>query len=271
MANSSCVPKRAVSISQLAINCLVLAIYAFGSSSTAQVKVKANSVASKAVPSKADMDVITEALKKRVPQLQIEDIRTTQLPGIYEVLTSEQVVYSDARGDFLFLGKLVKTEPLEDLTAKRWEEAQRVDFKKLPFEKAIKIVKGNGSRKLAFFADPQCPYCVRFQKSLDQVNDLTAYLFLFPIEELHPGAGVVAENIWCATDPAAAWSKWILEKVEPEKKSCGTQVLSDVQAMADKFKINGTPTVFFQDGNRIPGAVSTEELEGLLTTHSIPN
>lgn len=210
-------------------------------------------------------------LQARLPQIQIESVRAAPFMGLYEVLTPNEIVYSDAKGDLLFVGKVVDARSREDLTAKRWQEAQRIDFNSLPFDKAIKIVKGNGSRKIAVFEDPHCPFCERFEKVLEGTKDITVYMFLFPIKELHPNAEAVARNIWCSEDRAAAWTNWMLKKETPAVATCTGDPVAEIVALGEKLKITGTPTIFFPDGNRIPGALNAEQLESALAERVAAN
>ena len=68
----------------------------------------------------------------------------------------------------------------------------------LPLDQAIKIVRGNGSRKIAIFEDPNCGYCKRFERDLAGVNDITVYVFLYPI--LSPDSMEKSKAIWCSAD-----------------------------------------------------------------------
>jgi len=169
--------------------------------------------------------------------------------------------YVDATGDYLFYGKVMDTRTKEDLTAKRWNGLQQVDFASLPFELALKQVKGNGSRKLAVFADPHCPYCVRLEKTLQDVDNVTVYTFLYPIESIHPGATDRAKQIWCAKDRNAAWSAWMTNKKHIAATACNTDSLVTLKQLGDKIKVTDTPTLIFEDGHRVPGAIDKDQLE----------
>ena len=63
-----------------------------------------------------------------------------------------------------FVGRMVDVRTQENLTEKRINELTRVDFDKLPLERAIVTVKGSGARKVAVFSDPDCPYCKQHEK-----------------------------------------------------------------------------------------------------------
>lgn len=204
---------------------------------------------------------IQKTLQTRIPRLTIEKVQPSQWPWLYEVITDGELFYTDATGDYLFYGKVMDTRTREDLTAKRWNDLLKVDFNSLPLNLALKQVKGDGSRKVAVFADPHCPYCVRFEKTLQDVTDVTVYTFLYPLESLHPGATEKSRQIWCAQDRQAAWSAWMLNKKEPAGGDCKTDQINTLVKLGERLKVTGTPTLIFEDGHRVPGSISKEQLE----------
>lgn len=210
----------------------------------------------------ADVAVdLQKRLAERFPDIKVERVGPSILPGLYEVVTPSEIVYSDAEGDHLVLGQIVDVKTRENLTQRRWNEINKVDFNSLPFQQAIKIVKGQGRRKVAIFEDPFCPYCRELEGSLQGLDDVTLYIFLYPLEGLHPGATEAARDIWCASDSAAAWSNWMLNKKAPPVAACKETPIESLAAVGDKLRINSTPTMFFPDGSRIPGAIAADKLE----------
>jgi thiol:disulfide interchange protein DsbC len=167
-------------------------------------------------------------------------------------------------------GQIMATSSKENLTQARLSALTRVDFGSLPLASAIKVVKGTGSRTLVVFADPNCPYCRQLEEELQGVSDVTVYTFLFPLEELHPGARAHAEAIWCSKDPAQAWSQWMLKHVEPQAASCPTDALAALEKLGVKLNVIGTPTLIFGDGRRISGLIPQAQLEQELSRIS-PN
>jgi thiol:disulfide interchange protein DsbC len=204
---------------------------------------------------------LQKTLQSRFPNIHIDKIQASQWPFFYEVVTDGELFYVDKTGDYLFYGKIMDTKTREDLTEKRWNALNQVDFNTLPFDLALKEVKGDGSRKLAVFADPHCPFCTRFLKTLGEVDNTTVYTFLFPLEGLHPGATDRAKKIWCAQDRNAAWHDWMLSQKETAAATCNTDQMNVIKQLGDKLKINGTPTLIFVDGHRIPGAIAKDDLE----------
>jgi thiol:disulfide interchange protein DsbC len=217
------------------------------------------------------IDSIRQKLESRFAGIAIVDVRPSPLPGLYEVFTGDAIVYVDASGDHMLAGPLVDTATRRDLTAERVNERNAIDFKSLPFDKAIKIVKGNGTRQLAVFADPDCPYCRKLESELETVTDLTLYVFLYPIPELHADAVQRSHAIWCAPDRAQAWSQWMLQrKASQGPASCEADPVDELQVLGRKLNITGTPMLFPASGRRIAGALSAAEIEGLLDSSTDP-
>ena len=211
---------------------------------------------------------IRHTLESRYPGTHVLDVQPSALPGLYEVYLGDEIVYTDASADYLVMGPMVDTQTRQDLTEARLNEHGRIDFGSLPFARAIKVVKGNGSRQFAVFSDPDCPFCQRLEQSLVSVTNVTMYVFLFPIAALHPQAPAKAHAIWCAKDRSLAWNQWMHEKKLPAAGNCSGDPVAELQKLGETLHINSTPTLFFQNGRRIAGAISTEEIEQLLASSS---
>ena len=222
----------------------------------------------------ADEASIRAEFLKKYPQANVESISKTPYLGLYEMLVDGEVVYTDPDFNYLIVGSIIETKTKINLTDARQREIEdkklkslAFPFEQLPFDLAIKKVKGDGSRKVAVFSDPDCPYCKKLERDLDKVTDVTIYLFLFPIEQLHPKAPEMSRAIWCAPDRVKAWDEYMLKGVVPKSPKCDNPV-EKIVAYGQSKKINGTPTIFFADGKRVPGAIPAERFEELLSKAS---
>lgn len=215
-----------------------------------------------ALPAAANPETerVKAELKKKFPDAPIDTVRRAGYGGLFEVTGGGEIFYTDEKTTFLIVGSLIDTKTRENVTEARQRKLSAIDFSQLPLESAIKIVRGDGSRKIAVFEDPKCGYCKRFERDLAKVDNLTMYVFLYPIlseESRQQSAGV-----WCSADPAKAWLDLMLnDKVPaPASAKCETP-LDKVVAYGREKRITGTPTVVFEDGERVPGAMSTAAIE----------
>ena len=209
--------------------------------------------------------VIRKNLAERLPALvKIDEVSKTPMNGLYEIRVDSDIFYTDAEGNFLIQGNLIDTKGKRNLTEERVEKLSAIDFDALPLKDAFTQVRGNGKRKLAVFEDPNCGYCKRFERDLQKVNDVTIYTFLIPI--LSADSVEKSKNIWCSKDKNKAWLDWMVREQTPAKASCDTTALERNLAFSKKYKITGTPTVFFANGTRVPGAISAQEIEKQLVS-----
>lgn len=195
----------------------------------------------------------------------VESVTKTNYSGLYEVRVGGDIFYTDVGAKYLFVGRIIDASTTEDLTKARVDAINKIKFSDLPLESALKTVKGNGKRVIAVFEDPNCGYCKRFRKNLEEVDNVTVYTFLYNI--LSEDSSVKSRNIWCSADRNKAWDEWMLNGKEAATaaKSCNTPN-DKVFDLGRKLKITGTPTIFFADGSRIPGAVDAKGLEGKFTS-----
>ena len=214
-----------------------------------------------ALPVAAQEAAIRESLTQRMPNLpKIDEVRETPMPGLYEVRSGTDIIYTDAKGDFILHGSLLETKSRKNLTEERIEKLTAIDFSKLNTKNAIRLVYGKGTRKLAVFEDPNCGYCKRFEKDVAQIDDVTMYVFVVPI--LGRDSAEKSRQIWCAKDRAKTWTDWMQHNVAPTGDGkCDTKALDENIAFIRQHRITGTPTMVFSDGSRVAGAIGTQRIE----------
>jgi thiol:disulfide interchange protein DsbC len=214
-------------------------------------------------PAGAAEALVRKNLTERIPRLgTIDEVNRTPMPGLFEVRVGTELYYSDAEGSFLLMGQLIDARNRKNLTEARLEKILAIPFDSLPLKDAFRIVRGNGKRKLAVFEDPNCGYCKQFERGLQTIDNVTIYMFLYPI--LGPDSSVKSRNIWCAKDKAQAWQDWMVRDLPPAGANCDASALLRNQEFGRKNRISGTPTLFFADGSRAPGALPADQVEKML-------
>ena len=213
----------------------------------------------------ADENTVKKNVESFLNAPAVESIKKTPYGGLYEVvLKSGELLYTDANVSFLIDGSLIDAKTRKNVTQARMAQLMKIDFATLPLDQAIKQVRGNGKRVIASFEDPNCGYCKRLAKDLQNLKDATVYTFLYPI--LSPDSTEKSKRIWCASDKVKTWDDWMLRNVSPKEAGakCDTAALDANVAFARKYNITGTPTLVFIDGHRVPGAINTQQIEQLL-------
>lgn len=200
---------------------------------------------------------VGEAFSKRFSGVPVTGVRRIPYGGLYEVQVGGDLLYTDADVTFVLDGSLIDARTRRDVTRERLEALAAIDFDELPLALAIKQVKGDGSRRLAIFEDPNCGYCKQMRHTLEDVDDITLYTFLLPI--LTPDSHEKVRDVWCARDPGRAWDDWMLRGKVPPRADCDHPA-DQVQALAQRLMVRGTPALFFADGTRVSGAIPAAAL-----------
>lgn len=221
-----------------------------------------------ATGAQASEAVVRKALTERFPGAQISSVKKTPYSGLFEVYLDNQLVYMDAKGQYVFAGDVIDLKTRRNLTQDRLAKLQAVDWKVFPLNNAIKSVKGKGERKLVVFSDVDCPFCRKFEAELAKVDNITVYTFLYPIEGLHPKAVQTSRQIWCASDRNKAWDDYITKGSVPGNDGKCANPVDATVALGNKLGVGGTPTIFFANGVRVPGMVPAAQLERLLAANA---
>ncbi len=201
---------------------------------------------------------IRQSLQSKFPNIgKLEHVVKTSYAGLYEVIIDNQLLYTDAQGQYLFSGNVIEVKSRRNLTEERSRQLFAVEFDKLPLDLAVKKVKGNGKRKLAYFTDPKCGFCKRLESELSKIDDVTLYIYMYPVFQ---GSDEIVRNVYCAKDPVKAWDDLMLNGIAPASVSCKTPI-DNVLALGKKLHVNGTPNLIFGDGVQNPGYLPAEELE----------
>ena len=246
-----------------------------------------------------DREVLT-TLQNAYPDNRVRFARETAVSNFYEVILGSSVSYvfvdrealqqhlknttgkSSVAIDeatrnrifrhWVFGGVFFDMSTGTDLTAPMKKLAQLIDVNALPLDQAIVRTKGTPKNTLYVFTDPLCPFCKKQENLLAQLNNVRIVTFLTPLVSLHPEAREVAARIWCAKDKVKAFEDVMLRNVTlMEKAQCEAPILANEKLM-QSLSIKGTPTIVFENGERVTGAMSQEQiLEKFKTIESLKN
>jgi thiol:disulfide interchange protein DsbC len=208
----------------------------------------------------ADEADIKKAMEAKLGA-KVESVIKSGYLGLYEVYSEGNILYTDDKMTaFIAGGQLIDGKTMKNVTEERMRKLTAIKFSELPLDRAIKQVRGDGKRVLATFEDPNCGYCKRLAKDLQRLDNVTIYTFLYPI--LSEDSIRKSKQIWCSADRARAWNDWMIEGRAPVgKDDCDTSAVTKNQEYGRRLGISGTPTMFFADGERVPGAMPLAKIE----------
>lgn len=215
------------------------------------------SVSSFAIADEAD---VRKGMEARLGT-KVESVTKAGFLGLYEVYADGNIFYTDDKVTAIMVGaQLIDAKSMKNVTEERMRKLTAIKFNELPLDRAIKQVRGDGKRVLATFEDPNCGYCKRLARDLQKVENVTIYTFLLPI--LSEDSVKKSKQIWCSADRAKTWNDWMIDGRTPSgREDCDTAAITRNQEFGRKLNITGTPTMFFGNGERVPGAMPLQRIE----------
>ncbi len=191
-----------------------------------------------------------ETLKADYPNLQFTSISQTAIEGLYEVVAGMNILYYAPKAHYLVIGEIF-TKDGKDISADSRDKAIASLLDDIPLDKAVKI--GKGKYKVIMFTDVDCPYCRKVEDYFKDKKDVTRYIFLTPLEELHPKSMAKSVHILCANNPAKVYldtvsGKYDTDPPQTDYKSCDKAkvkaALAEYHSTANKLGAKGTPYLF---------------------------
>ena len=211
---------------------------------------------------------IKQILESRLrPGTKVDGVVKTPYWGLYEARIGTELIYTDPKVEFLFAGSVLDAKTMDNLTEERVNQLSAIKWDELPLANAVKQVNGTGKRQIAYFADPNCGYCKRFeQQALAQLKDTTIHIFLYPI--LSPDSTVKAKSVWCSKDKLKTWNDWMIKGQAPTASGNCDNPIDANKALGERMNVRATPTVFLMNGQKVPGAIPLAQLEKLVAEGS---
>lgn len=212
---------------------------------------------------------LLQTLQKKYPNTQITSAEyIKEIPGMVEMIVGKnKIIYTNATGSHFVIGHVFEAATNTDVTQARIESLSSYDYKDLPFQDSIKVVKGNGKREFAVFTDPACPYCKRLEQELARIDNYTMYVFPLAFK---PQGKVLTSKVLCQSDQGKAWTNLMQHGIAPQTKdSCGNDQIQRVLRLASEMGVSGTPALLSKKGKIRPGYMPAAQLESWLNVNAL--
>ncbi len=221
-----------------------------------------------ALPALADEAQIRQVIEAKLGGGRVDGVQPAPVAGIFEVrfqsADGPRILYTDAQGSYIFTGHLIDAKTDRDLTEERLRKLTAIDFGSLPLDLAVKVQRGNGKRVLAMFSDPYCPYCRRLEQTLLQLDDITVYVFMYPV--IRPANADHSRAVWCSKDRAKAWLE-LAAAEKPKVPAAGANCANPVDKVLElgrSMRVRSTPTLYFSNGERAEGGMPIGQMRAKL-------
>ena len=220
-----------------------------------------------------DIEMMTK-MKRLYPATTFTGITKSPIAGLWEVQMGEQLAYTDASGQYLFLGSVIDLKSQRELTPPRKAEVgqagstpvqPKVAFPSNFLSNAIKTVRGDGSRVVAVFSDPMCPHCMSMEREMAKLQNVTIYTFLYPI--VAEASKVKSVSIWCSGNREKSWQDAMQANKAPKLAHCANPI-NDNLVLGSRLGIQATPALVAADGRLFVGATSMANVDKWLLASS---
>lgn len=198
---------------------------------------------------------VDDALKQRFPKMSFDSVEESPVKGIFEVVSGANVFYFDPATGHVLFGEMWSPKGVS-VTAGARAKIQAAKFEKFKSQLAAAVKVGNGPNEVIEITDPDCPYCRKMHQYWGTRKDVTRYVFLMPIPQLHPGAKAKSDYILSAPDQVAALDEVYsgkFDKSQPPGIPLNTDLINRQSALVAASGLSGTPA-FYINGTFVNGA-----------------
>ncbi len=193
-----------------------------------------------------------ETLRKNFPKINFESVKPTQIKGIYEVQSGNQILYFMPEAEVIIAGSIITKDGV-NLTRESNLKRMAAKMADLPLGDALKI--GRGKTKVVKFTDPNCPYCRQAFQYFAGRKDVTLYVFLIPLSQ---DSERKIKHIFCSGNREKAYEEALSGKLDGNASLnlCQDQKIDELinnhRQIAQQAGVRATPT-FYIKGKAVDG------------------
>lgn len=199
--------------------------------------------------------------------VEADDVRTTPVPGLYEIVVDGGVYYVSADGEYIINGTMLRIsdDGQEDITEPRRQEVRRDLVNQVQeSDMVVYTPKGETKYTITVFTDTSCYYCRELHKQMAGYNavGIKVRYMAYPRRGPNSPDAKVMQSVWCADDKEAAMTTAKMQK-PVEEKQCDAPINQQFM-IGRQVGVTGTPAVVTEDGKLIPGYRPPAQLLSML-------
>jgi thiol:disulfide interchange protein DsbC len=191
-------------------------------------------------------------------------------PGVWEVDIAQNgktfPLYLDYSLKYLFNGQFIRLSDMANLTGSRYQDLNRVDVASIPVQDAIRIGSPSAKKTVIVLSDPTCAYCVKLhgeiRKAAGSDPDVAFLVMPYPRNPKDMATYRKCQAVVCSKSGKLLDDAYA-GKALPEP-ACKTGAVDETIRLAERLKIEGTPTMILPDGRLVSGYMEADALLGLL-------
>ena len=216
----------------------------------------------------ADNDELRKKIEKSLPDVKVTSLKAVDDTGFYEAVINGQILYFSKDGRYVIQGDMVSLDSRINLTEQRRVSLRKDALAKLDEKDMIIFGPQKAKYTITVFTDIDCGYCRKMHAEMEKYNDLgirVRYLS-FPRGGIGSKSYDDAVNVWCAADRQKAMTK-AKQGQEIPTKTCANPVKAEFE-LGQQLGVQGTPSIFLESGQNLPGYLPPEKLIQVLDENS---
>ena len=213
-------------------------------------------------------DFLRKAITDVFPDVEITRIKPSPIPGLYEVMLGTEMIYLSEDGRYILQGDLVDLGEKINLSERERAAARKQVLESIPASETIDFVPEGAQHTVYVFTDITCGYCRRFHQDVAELNGrgVSVRYLAYPRAGTGSDAFTDMESIWCAANQNTAMT--LAKRGDPVTPAqCDNPVRRQYE-LGQALGVRGTPAIYLENGQELPGYVPPDTLLEALQQHS---
>jgi len=200
-------------------------------------------------------------IAKKFPEVNIDDITPSLIPGVYQFPMGADVAYVSADGRYIIAGDMFEIDTRTNLTEQGRAAARVKLLAKLDDRDLIVFSPQVVKHTITVFTDIECGYCRKLHSQIDQLTKLGIKVRYAAYPRAGPGTDDwrKMEQVWCSKDRQTAITQAKLGQAV-QSPNCGATPVGKQFQMGEDLGVRGTPAIFTRNGDYIGGYLAPDEL-----------
>ncbi len=190
-----------------------------------------------------------------------ENVQSTPVAGIFEVLRGSDILYMTRDGQYAFTGDLYQVPGRANLTEVHRREMRRKLIEAVPESRMVVFSPAQPKYTVTVFTDVDCSYCRALHRQIAEYNRLgirVRYVF-YPRTGPDTASWHKAEQVWCSADRKAALTRAKLGEAL-DAQTCGDTPVAQEYELGKAIGLEGTPGIVAANGTLVGGYLPPDEL-----------
>jgi thiol:disulfide interchange protein DsbC len=193
--------------------------------------------------------------------VKTENVQSTPIAGIFEVLRGSDILYMTRDGQYAFTGDLYQVPSRANLTEVHRRDLRRKLIEAVPESRMVVFSPPDPKYTVTVFTDVDCGYCRALHRQIADYNRLgvrVRYVF-FPRTGPNTASWHKAEQVWCSADRKAALTR-AKQGETLEAPVCSNTPVAQEYELGQAIGLEGTPGIVAANGALVGGYLPPDAL-----------